>query len=168
MRNVIVEGRVIEDQWEWVAQGEQSVRDSSAPLVYAGDAATNLESLKARGLFGVWIDGADDVGLLTPLLAHVALIAVRFAAFTDGRGFSTAVLIRRLGWAGELRAIGDVLRDQLLQMQRVGFTSFAVREDRDAHDALNAFAEFSGAYQGNAIEPRPYFRRRDSESQSSV
>lgn len=159
MRNVIVEGRVVEDAWTIVPQGGALPADGD-PIVHAADALAQRDALRARGRFGVWIDGADDPHALSPVLDEAALVAVRFAAFTDGRGYSAAVLVRRLGWRGELRAIGDVLRDQLLQMQRVGFTSFAVREDRDAHDALEAFREYSDAYQGNAVEPRPYFRRR--------
>jgi uncharacterized protein (DUF934 family) len=69
-------------------------------------------------------------------------------------------LRERYGWRGELRAIGDVLRDQLNFMARCGFDAFAVRADKDIHDALRAFEEFSVKYQGAFDTPQPLFRRR--------
>ncbi len=76
---------------------------------------------------GVLIAPADDVKKLEPYLDRIALIAVAFPAFNDGRGFSHASLLReRLGYAGELRAVGDVLIDQVPLMLRTGFDSFAV------------------------------------------
>lgn len=167
MRNVIVERRVIEDAWRLVSAGE-AWQGEGAPVVNALEAQAQLDALRVHGEFGVWIDGGDDVEPLRAALPHAKLIAVRFPVFTDGRGYSTAALIRRLGWTGELRAVGDVLRDQLLQMERVGFTSFAVREDRDAHAALAAFTEFSDAYQGTAEQPLPWFRRRDTSTREAV
>nr|WP_310638858.1 DUF934 domain-containing protein [Burkholderia gladioli] len=89
-----------------------------------------------------------------------------FPRFGDGRGYSTAHLLRnRHGWTGELRAIGDVLRDQLNYMSRCGFDAFAVRADRDPHDALNAFTEFSERYQGAVDDAVPLFRRRAASAQ---
>jgi uncharacterized protein (DUF934 family) len=64
-----------------------------------------------------------------------------------------------LGWQGELRAVGDVLRDQLFYLSRVGFNSFAIREDRSAHDALASLDDFSERYQGAVDQPLPLFRR---------
>ena len=72
---------------------------------------------------------------------------MRFPKFTDGRGYSIARLLRRLGWKGELRAVGDVLRDQLFYMTRCGFDAFALRDDQDAQVALTAFSDFSTPYQ---------------------
>lgn len=82
-------------------------------------------------------------------------------AFTDGRHCSTAYLLRnRYGYKGEVRAIGDVLRDQLFSYLRVGFDAFALREDKDPLDALKAFEEFSEVYQASTDQPLPLFRRR--------
>ena len=78
---------------------------------------------------------------------QLALIAVRFPKFTDGRGYSIARLLRRLGWKGELRAVGDVLRDQLFYMTRCGFDAFALRDDQDPQVALTAFSDFTVPYQ---------------------
>jgi len=69
----------------------------------------------------------------------------------------------RIGWTGELRAVGDVLRDQLSHMRQCGFDAFAVREDKSAEDALKGLNGMSVLYGRSAIEPRPLFRRRTSE-----
>ena len=87
-------------------------------------------------------------------------MAVDFPVFRDGRGYSTAFLLRqRLGFTRELRAIGDVLRDQVDFMRRCGFDAYAVRADKNIEDALNGFGEISVRYQGAIDEPRPLFRR---------
>ena len=70
------------------------------------------------------------------------------------------MLRQRYGFTGELRAIGDVLRDQLLALTRCGFNAFALKEGKSLEDALNAFDEFSGAYQNTVDQPVPYYRRR--------
>ncbi|WP_263144267.1 DUF934 domain-containing protein [Pseudomonas sp. RIT-PI-AD] len=110
---------------------------------------------------GFWLGPEDEVETLADCLATVPLIAVDFPSFRDGRGYSQAYLLRtRLGWRGELRAIGDVLRDQLSHMRQCGFDGFAVREDKDVEDALHGLAGMSVLYGRSAIEPRPLFRRR--------
>ncbi len=110
---------------------------------------------------GVWLDGSDDVSVLADSIATIPLIAINFPKFTDGRGYSAAALLRtRYSFKGELRAIGDVLRDQLFYMRRVGFNEFAVRADKDIADALNALRDFSETYQASTIDPIPLFRRR--------
>ncbi|MGE5651153.1 MAG: DUF934 domain-containing protein, partial [Bacillota bacterium] len=87
---------------------------------------------------------------------------VDFPKFSDGRGFSIAYNLRvRLGYAGELRAIGDVLRDQMFYMQRVGFNAFATREDRNIHDALKSLSDFSEAYQAAWDKKLPLYRRAE-------
>ena len=94
-------------------------------------------------------------------LEHLALVAVHFPKFSDGRGLSTARLLReRYGYEGEVRAVGDVLRDQLPFLERCGFDAFALRDDQDPVAALAAFADLSDAYQGTVTEPLPLFRRR--------
>ncbi|WP_286785123.1 MULTISPECIES: DUF934 domain-containing protein [Pseudomonas] len=113
-------------------------------------------------LQGLWLAPDDEVEVLQPWLAVLPLIAIDFPSFRDGRGYSQAYLLRtRLGWSGELRAIGDVLRDQLAHMRQCGFDAFAVREDKSAQDALKGLAGMSVLYGRSAIEPRPLFRRRD-------
>jgi len=116
--------------------------------------------LTARGEAAVWLAGADDPTPIAPWLLQLPLVAVDFPKFTDGRGYSVAFLLRsRFGYLGELRAIGDVLPDQLFFMRRVGFDSFAVRADKDIRQALRSLQPFSDAYQGSWDNAVPAFRR---------
>ena len=118
--------------------------------------------LVARGDVGVWLAGADDPTPIAPWLPQLLLVAVDFPKFTDGRGYSVAYLLRsRLGFRGELRAIGDVLPDQLFFMRRVGFDAFAVRPDKDIRQALRSLQPFSDAYQGSWDNAVPAFRRHE-------
>ncbi|MCJ1884580.1 DUF934 domain-containing protein [Pseudomonas sp. LA21] len=110
---------------------------------------------------GVWLGPDDDPQRLVGRLDELSLIAIDFPSFRDGRGYSLAYLLRsRLGWRGELRAVGDVLRDQLAHMRQCGFDAFAVREDKSVEDALKGLAGLSVLYGRSVIEPRPLFRRR--------
>ncbi|CAD5110473.1 DUF934 domain-containing protein [Zestomonas carbonaria] len=109
---------------------------------------------------GVWLAPGDEPEALQPWLAELPLIALDFPSFRDGRAYSLAYLLRtRLGWRGELRAVGDVLRDQLSHMRQCGFDAFAVRADKSAEDALKGLAGISVLYGRSALEPRPLFRR---------
>lgn len=103
----------------------------------------------------------DDPHALADALGGLEAIAVAFTIFKDGRGFSIARILRsRLHWRGELRAVGDIARDQLNYLARCGFDVLALRDDQDADACLAAFNEFSVVYQGAADEPLPLFRRR--------
>jgi uncharacterized protein (DUF934 family) len=103
----------------------------------------------------------DDPAALSGLTAKLAAIAIEFPKPTDGRGFSTATLVRtRLGWRGELRAVGAVARDQLGYMARCGFDTFDLREGEDVEACMQALTELSVRYQRAVDEPLPLFRRR--------
>lgn len=107
-----------------------------------------------RDDIGVWFSADDDIVAHAEVI-HAgkkfwSLMAVDFPIFRDGRGFSTATLLReRLAWAGEIRAIGDVLVDQLLQMARVGFDAFELREDQDLNLGLKQFSLYSVTLQNS-------------------
>ena len=91
-------------------------------------------------------------------LADVERIDLNFPKFTDGRAYSQAFLLRRrLGFKGDIRATGDVLIDQLVQMERTGFSSAVLKEGVDASAAQRQFERFSGFYQGDAIHTAPHF-----------
>ncbi|SMF05982.1 DUF934 domain-containing protein [Pseudogulbenkiania subflava] len=110
---------------------------------------------------GVWIASDDEYEDVACELLDLPLIAVDFPSFRDGRGYSVAYLLRtRYGFRGELRAIGDVLRDQLFYMRRCGFDSFEVRADKDIRDALKGLAAYTIRYQGSVDDPVPLFRKR--------
>ncbi|MFO1324234.1 MAG: DUF934 domain-containing protein [Burkholderiales bacterium] len=117
-------------------------------------------ALVARGDAGVWLAPADDPESLAADVRLLPVIAVDFPAFTDGRGYSIGRLLReRYGYSGELRAVGDVQRDQLYYLAQVGFNAFAVRDDRDADAALAGLTDFSDGYQLTNARA-PWFRRR--------
>jgi uncharacterized protein (DUF934 family) len=103
----------------------------------------------------------DDPLTLAGHLEGLPLIAIEFPRATDGRGFSLARLVRdRLGWHGEVRAVGDVLIDQLFYMARCGFDAFALRGDQDLETARKAFTTFPDAYQNAADNAVPLYLRR--------
>ena len=103
---------------------------------------------------------ANDVDPRTLPLEGVTRIDLNFPKFTDGRAFSQAFLLRRrLGFQGEIRATGDVLIDQLVQMQRMGFSSAVLREGVDASAAQRQFDRFAAFYQGDAVTADPIFKR---------
>lgn len=159
MRNVLRleagQARIVtDDPWTLLRNPEQE--RLAGPLILP-----LANWLQAPGLHGVWLGPDDEVESLRPWLVQLRLIALDFPSFRDGRAYSQAYLLRtRMGWSGELRAIGDVLRDQLSHMRQCGFDSFAVREDKSAEDALKGLAGMSVLYGRSVIEPRPLFRRR--------
>jgi uncharacterized protein (DUF934 family) len=116
----------------------------------------------ARGSVGVLLSPSDDPMGLAGDIAALALIAIDFPSFTDGRGYSSARLLRdRLGYRGELRAVGDIQRDQLYYLAQVGFDAFALTEERDLDAALAGLRDFSDGYQITQART-PWFRRRDA------
>jgi uncharacterized protein (DUF934 family) len=102
---------------------------------------------------------SNDVDPREVSLEGIRRIDLHFPKFSDGRAFSQAfVLRRRLGFQGEIRATGDVLIDQLVQMQRTGFTSAVLRADQDITDARRQFERFARFYQGDAVKAEPLFK----------
>ena len=101
---------------------------------------------------------ANDAEVHSLALEGIACIELDFPKFTDGRAFSQAHVLRRRGFAGDIRATGDVLIDQLLQLQRSGFTSAVLREGQDAAHGARLLAHYSGFYQGD-VQNLPHFVR---------
>ena len=128
-----------------------------------------LQSRIDQGEVGVWVDTHEVLEQLIEAQSNLntlPIIAVHVKRFADGRIFSLGTLLRtRYGYQNELRAIGDVLRDQLFFLKRSGFNSFSIRADRDAKDAIAGLQDFTKPYQGAVDEPRPVFQRynRDIE-----
>ena len=120
--------------------------------------ATDVHRRWAR--YGIETPCDADLVMLAPWLKTASLFAINFASFSDGRGYSLARMARdRLGFKGELRAKGDVLRDQLFYLKRCGFSSFEVPQE--SAELARAFSDFSVTYQGAADDPRPLFVRID-------
>lgn len=122
-----------------------------------------LQERIANNRVGVWIDTHEVLEDLINNLSDISalpIIAVHVERFADGRIFSLGTLLRsRYGFKNELRAIGDVLRDQLYFFKRSGFTSYQVRADRSATEALASLNDFTNPYQGAVDETRPVFKR---------
>ena len=103
---------------------------------------------------------ANDVDPRTLDLNGITRIDLQFPAFTDGRAYSQAYLLRRrLGFEGELRATGDVLIDQLVQMQRTGFDVAVIKEGVDPSAAQRQLDRYAGFYQGSAVDTQPHFAK---------
>jgi uncharacterized protein (DUF934 family) len=168
--NLIKDKLVINDDWTVLRLNEGETADTITvptgkvivPLtVWQAQRAT----LQSRAELGVWLASDERPEALKDDLVPFQVIAVDFPKFADGRGYSIAYNLRaRLGYKGELRAIGDVLRDQLFYMQRVGFNAFSVRADKDIHDALKGLTDFSEKYQTSWDEKNPLFRRAKRET----
>jgi uncharacterized protein (DUF934 family) len=166
MATLIKNRSIVSDNWQVLSAAEVEAFPSFAAgvalLVPLSCWQKQREALAVcEGKLGVWLDSHEDPAAIAADLAHFEVIAVNFPKFTDGRGFSAARLLReRYGYQGELRAIGDVLRDQLQELERCGFDAFKLRADQDAHAAVHAFADFSDQYQTSVLQPLPLFRRR--------
>ncbi|MDY6890772.1 MAG: DUF934 domain-containing protein [Pseudomonadota bacterium] len=146
---------VTEDRWQWPAQAQPLPAAGPVVLPLArwleqADALIGRES-------GVLVNGDDDLEQILALKERVRLVAIEFPTFADGRGFSIARLLRRAGFSGEIRAIGDVTRDRLAFLERCGFNALQVPDERYRPEILAAFDEISVRYQGDANQPRPAY-----------
>lgn len=163
MQNLIKNGALAsDDSWRLIRSVDDAFsieEDVILPL----EVYLERKDGQHTGKLAVWLAPEQDAAVLQMHLADLPLIAIDFPAFTDGRGYSHARLLReRYGYQGELRAIGDVLRDQLSYMAQVGFDAFVIRADRDAASALAGLADFSEQYQATVLQPVPLLRRRVS------
>ncbi len=166
MATIIKHRKIVADSWQLL---KPAVGGSSSYVSPAGDIIVPLAFwlerrdflLSRAGGLGVWLDSHEEPAAIAGDLDRFALIAVNFPTFGDGRGYSIARLLReRYGYKGELRAIGEVVRDHLFFMAGCGFDAFMLRDDQDPEEALTAFGDFSDAYQTSATRPMPLFRRR--------
>lgn len=160
---VIKDNSIVEDNWQRIDQidDDQSLPDGDVIVPFSYWQA-NRETLSNRNSgLGICINGDVETEEVARDLDHFSLIALEFPKFNDGRSYSHARLLRdRYGFKGELRAVGDVLRDQLFFMKRCGIDSFELRKDKDIEDALNAFSEYSVRYQPAADATEPVWRYR--------
>lgn len=167
MPTVIKDGAILSrDRWTVLREATgpevlQAVpgRSFIVPLEFWLNFRAQLEEYP--GEKGVWLDSHQTPEPVAADLAEFAVIALNFPVFADGRSYSNARELReRYRFEGEIRAIGDVMRDQLYYMSRCGFNSFALRHDQDPETCLRAFTDFSTGYQSSIDEPLPLFRRR--------
>jgi uncharacterized protein (DUF934 family) len=162
---IIKNKTIVDDNWSVLRLKEGDTLESVA--VPPGKIIVPLrvwqvqrDKLQDRADIGVWFASDERAEDLQNDVEKFSVIAVDFPKFADGRGYSIAYHLRaRLGYRGELRAIGDVLRDQMFYLQRVGFDAFATRADKDIHEALKGLSDFSLSYQASSDEKLPLFRR---------
>ena len=163
---IIKNRQIIEDQWQHIPDAAEGVEAAPLPagniIVPLALWQTDRERLLEReGLLGIRLNGDQDIADMSADLSHFAVIALEFPSFRDGRSYSMASALRQhYGYTGELRAVGNVLRDQLGYMARAGFDAFEIDPAQKIEDALNAFDEISVKYQGSSDEPLPLYRRR--------
>jgi uncharacterized protein (DUF934 family) len=142
-------GLVSSDPWRCVGSEEEldEAKTSLAEHLILSLALwqSHGQTLAAMGHnIGVWLSPADEPEELVSALASMPVVAVQFPSFTDGRGYSQGRILReRMGYTGDLRAMGDILRDQIYLLHRCGFSSFALRADQSPEEALAALKDFS-------------------------
>ncbi|MFN0315789.1 MAG: DUF934 domain-containing protein [Burkholderiales bacterium] len=160
MSKYIKNRRLAEDCWAHLAASSSEVPTGSWIVPLAFWRANKERLLNRIHEIGVMLEPADDPKELADVAGQLPVIAIRFPSFTDGRGYSSARLLReRHGFKGEIRAVGDVWRDQIFLMARCGFDAFELREDQDVEAVLAAFEDFSEVYQA-ANDRGPLFARR--------
>lgn len=127
----------------------------------ADEPAVSLEAfLEQSNAYSVRIEAGDDVRQLIPLLDRVRLVEIDFPKFRDGRGFSSARILREAGYKGEIKATGDVLLDLLWFMRRCGFDSFAPDSPIDPVEAQTALNRYPHVYQHAADDAVPIWKLR--------
>ena len=160
---LIKHGAEIENEWTYVAEGD--VPATGCVTVPLARLVADADSLMARNTqVGVRLEPDDEPHDLEPYLDRIALIEVNFPKYTDGRGYSHAQLLRRrLGYTGELRAVGHVLTDQILYMNRSGFDAYQTTR-ADLPKIVKALGEYSAFYQPAADGNRSVFARRHEKA----
>jgi uncharacterized protein (DUF934 family) len=162
---LLKQGRVIDDRWHHLADGDPLPAQGPLLVPLARWRAERDALLAHPDELGVAVPNTEPAETLAADLAHFALIALNFPKFTDGRAYSQARLLReRLGFPGELRATGQVLPDQLLFLHRCGFDAFELAKDEPAAVFHTALAAFSAFYQpaGDGGTPIAALRRHVS------
>lgn len=161
MPKLLKHGAVVDDPWQ-VLSPDEAQAPASPSLLPLEAWLERADEYAGREDIGVWLDSHQEPERLAGHYNDLHHIAINFPAFTDGRGFSLARLIReRYGYGAELRTLGQILPDQLHYLQRCGFDAFTLDDSINPDLDFNVYLEaFDVAYQGCVREPEPLFRRR--------
>jgi uncharacterized protein (DUF934 family) len=156
---LIKNGAVIDDRWQLLREVVAQELPTGAIIVPLGYWLEHREQLLARGDVGVWLAGEEAPASLKDDLDKLPVVAIDFPLFTDGRGFSYGRMLREhFGYKGEVRAVGQFIRDQLYYLSRCGFDAFAI-ETSDPEQAIASLYDFSDSYSAGIDQPLPWFRR---------
>ncbi len=148
------------DDWQLLREVPESGLPAGRVIVPLNYWLEQRETLRGRGAIGVWLGSDQPPAAIEDDLGQLDVVAIDFPLFTDGRGFSYGRTLREhYGYKGEVRAIGQFLRDQLYYLSRCGFDAF-VLETAEPQAALASFSDFSDGYQASVAQPQPWFRRR--------
>lgn len=163
MAQLLKDGQLVEDSWQTLAEDSnlQSLPTSGNLLLTLPQWQQLAQQLPHHsGNIGITLDTDTELEDIPNQCLELPLIAIAFTKFADGRGFSLARLLReRHNYRGELRATGDILRDQLYLLKGCGFNSFQL-SDIDLAGSAASLQDFSEAYQSSVEQPEPLFRRR--------
>jgi len=159
MPKLIKGNAVIEDSWTRIADTD-ATPDSGCYLIPLEKWLGLTEIDHKNASLAPWIGADDDIEDCLPSLLDAQLIAIDFPTFMDGRGFSTAEILRHAGFIGELRAVGNLIQDQLFFLKRCGFDTIELRDGTDLDKAVSSLEDFSICYQTSADTESPLFRRR--------
>lgn len=159
---LLAEGTVIADDYAWVI--DAWVIDNLDEKPAFNHVIVSVENIallaQATGKKGLFITVDDDLETLLAEnilpIAELDVIAIHFKDFNDGRGYSYAALLRRAGYTGELRAVGDVFKDTLFYMKRCGFESFVLKPEKQADEAKSGIHTFSQSYQACQLSSSQY------------
>ncbi len=160
---IIKNNQVQDDEWSLIVTVDSGDTipdgDIIIPFKYWKENQTTLDN--RVGKTAICINGEDRIEDIVSFITQFDLIALEFPAFKDGRCYSHARLLRdRYKFEGDLRAVGDVLRDQVFYLNRCGISSFYIRDDKDIEDALNALKDFTVTYQTAADGALPVYKLR--------
>ncbi len=167
----LLKGRnIVEDAWTLLLDGLE-IPEAGFVIVSLDRFTRDRDLLVAcSGPIGVRLSSAQSPQLIVDALEVFSLIELEFPAFTDGRSYSYAQLLRRLGFAGEIRAVGNVLRDQYLNLKRCGFDALEIKEGETAEDWGIATDAFSAPYQVayDTEKPIMFLREQRLAAQAKV
>ncbi len=156
---LIKNGEVIDDSWQLLRAIPETGLPAGKVIVPATYWIEQRDVLRARGEVAVWLAGDQSPALIADDLESLPLVAIDFPIFTDGRGFSSGRTLREhFGYKGEVRAIGEFIRDQLYYLSRCGFNAFALTTS-DPVAALASLNDFNSGYQASVDQPHPKLRR---------
>lgn len=157
----IIKDRAITESEFTVNDVENSSVDGSNAILPLTFYLEHRDQLIGRNDIGVWLEAGDEIEDVAEFVNELPIVALNFPAFADGRAYSSANILKRtMQYQGEIRAIGDVRRDQLSQMMHCGFNAFELADGQDANKCLEALDSFSDNYQSTVATPEPLFRRR--------